>query len=73
MTDRYSGFVVTLADDVREDDAEAIVTALRMVRGVVSVEPINGTSFEAMVAKERADSEWRERIVQLLRDERVAK
>lgn len=40
MTDRFAGFVVVLADDIREDDAEAVVTALRMVKGVVSVTPV---------------------------------
>ena len=39
MTDRHAGYIVTLADDVREDDAEAIVTALSMVKGVKEVSP----------------------------------
>lgn len=39
MTDRHSGYIVTLDRDIREDDAEAIVRALRMIKGVLSVEP----------------------------------
>lgn len=40
MTDRHAGYVVTLATPMREDDLEATLTALRMVRGVVAVDPI---------------------------------
>ena len=30
MTDRHAGYVVVLAEDIREDDAESTLTALRM-------------------------------------------
>jgi hypothetical protein len=30
MTDRHAGYIATLAEDVREDDAEPILTALRI-------------------------------------------
>lgn len=38
MTTRVKGFVVTLAEDLREDDAEEIRRAIRLLRGVVSVD-----------------------------------
>lgn len=37
MTDRHSGYFVILGEDVREDDAEQILTALSMVKGVLTV------------------------------------
>lgn len=40
MTDRHAGYVVTLENDIREDDAKAIINAIRMVKGVVSVDPV---------------------------------
>jgi len=40
MTERFSGFQVVLDQDIREDDAEAIITAIRMIKHVVSVKPI---------------------------------
>lgn len=40
MTDRVGSFLVVLDHDRRDDDIEAIVTALRMVSGVVSVQPL---------------------------------
>ena len=38
MTDRFKGCVVTFDRDIREDDVEPLLTALRMLKGVVSVE-----------------------------------
>jgi hypothetical protein len=70
VTTRHAGYLVTLAEDIREDDAEAVITALRMVRGVIAVEPIEGMTFDIAIAKQRADTEWRERIIGLLRDDR---
>ena len=40
MTDRHKGYIVTLRDDTREDDAEASVTSRGMVKGVLSGNPI---------------------------------
>jgi hypothetical protein len=40
MTDRHAGYVVTLDRDIREDDAEAILNAIRMIKHVASVEPV---------------------------------
>jgi hypothetical protein len=48
MTDRLKGFVVTLTHDIREDDAEAIVNAIRMVRGVLDVQPVVSTYEDVM-------------------------
>lgn len=39
MSDRIKGFVVSLDKDYRDDDAAVILNAIRMVRGVASVEP----------------------------------
>jgi hypothetical protein len=37
MTDRINAFVVVLDKDIREDDAEALVNAMIMLKGVISV------------------------------------
>ncbi|MEE9338446.1 MAG: hypothetical protein V3U87_10225 [Methylococcaceae bacterium] len=39
MTDRLNGVTITFDRDIREDDAERILDAFRMVKGVVHVEP----------------------------------
>lgn len=38
MTDRYFALTVALKQDMREDDAEGILAAIRMIKGVLSVE-----------------------------------
>lgn len=41
MTKRVSGFVVTLEKDMREDDAQEIVRAILLLKGVVNVDAID--------------------------------
>lgn len=53
MTDRHCGYVVTLDKDIREDDAEAIISAMMMLRGVLTVEPVTADPG-TMIAESRA-------------------
>lgn len=54
MTDRHKGYVVVLADDIREDDAKATITAMEQIKGVISVEPIvNDVNRQMAYAKAR--------------------
>lgn len=48
MTDRHAGYIVVLAEDIREDDAEGTLNALRMVRGVISVTPVISDHTQAV-------------------------
>jgi len=69
MTDRHAAYLVTLDGDTREDDAESTLTALRMVRGVQSVEPVLADVGQ-QIGQVRADGVWRERIYRLLEETR---
>jgi hypothetical protein len=40
VTDRHSGYIVTLEQEVREDDAEVIIAAIGMIKGVLTVDPV---------------------------------
>jgi hypothetical protein len=40
MTDRHAGYIVALAEDIREDDAQFIITAISMIKGVLEVQPV---------------------------------
>lgn len=40
MTDRLKGCTVVFEHDVRTDDAESTLNAIRAIRGVLKVEPI---------------------------------
>lgn len=67
MTDRHAGYVVTLADDLRKDDSEAVLNALRQIRGVVAVEPVTAT-LELHVARARAQSDIKSRLFEALKE-----
>lgn len=67
MTDRYAGFLVTLEYDIREDDAGEILTALRMVRGVLSVEPAPVSPMELHIAEQRVRRELGQQLIAVLR------
>lgn len=68
MTDRHAGYVVTLAEDIREDDAEeGVLTAIRMIRGVIAVSPVTA-DVAVHTGRDRADAAWRDALMRLLRD-----
>lgn len=69
MTDRHAAYLITLHHDTRSDDAEATLTALRMIRGVLSVEPALA-NIDQQIAQTRADSQWRDRVYKMLEAER---
>jgi hypothetical protein len=52
VTTRHAGYVVTPADDIRDDDAEHIINALKMIKGVVSVLPVEA-DLSTHIATER--------------------
>lgn len=53
MTDRFHSLTVVLDHDIREDDAEGIINAIRHLRGVISVTG-NVVDAETWMAEERA-------------------
>lgn len=70
MTDRYNAFVVILEKDIRDDDAEQIINAIKMVKGVLDVTPHIADPRDA-IATTRAKQEIMERIVKnIIEDQR---
>jgi hypothetical protein len=67
MTDSHAGYVVALDENLREDDSQAVLAALRLIKGVIAVEPVVGTS-EMVIAKERVDREWRDALWALVKN-----
>lgn len=57
MTDRHRGYVVVLENDIREDDAEAVINAMRMIKGVLTVKPIIADAA-SMIERERVKVEY---------------
>lgn len=69
MTERHTGYVVTLSDDFREDDAEAIISALKMIKGVLAVDPVPSDLVFHM-AYTRARSDLTVKLWDVLTEER---
>lgn len=56
MTDRYNALTIILESDIRDDDAQPLIEAIKQLRGVLSVEPYLATPEEA-IAEARVRSE----------------
>lgn len=65
MTDRYHSLTVGLEHNIRDDDAQAIINAIRMIKGVLAVEGNVADSSE-WIGYERARSEFVDGIFDLL-------
>jgi hypothetical protein len=57
MTDRYEGFIVVLERDIREDAAEPIMDAIRLLKGVIDVKPVV-PDIDSCIAATRRDRAW---------------
>lgn len=67
MTDRIAGITVTLQPNMREDDAESLMQAIRQLRGVVSVQA-HVADLAHHFAVEQAKTEYMQRILKVLND-----
>lgn len=66
MTDRHSGYIVTLKDSIREDEAAQIMTALRQIRGVCDVRVIpDGANIAGIGLAIRTEAKWRDAVFNL--------
>lgn len=71
MDDRHAGYLITLTENIREDEAEATFAALRMIRGVLSVEPVPAPdAISEVVISTRVGAAWRARIYRMLTEAR---
>jgi hypothetical protein len=64
VTDRIHSITVVLEQDMRVDDAEALLTAIRMLRGVLSAEG-NVTQPSHYVAETRVRFELERKLWQV--------
>lgn len=65
MTDRFHSFTVVLDKDVREDDAEDTINAIKQIRGVLSVEG-NVADIDSHVAEERVHRELGKKLMAVI-------
>jgi hypothetical protein len=68
MTDRIKGFVVTLDKDIRIDDVQEIMNAIKMVKGVIDVSPSVADADDHM-NRERVAQEFRNKFWTFMQNE----
>jgi hypothetical protein len=68
MTTRLRGLTVLFEQDIREDDAERIVAAIRCLRNVLDVMPIEA-GIDSMLAERRAKHELLLKLRDVLRSD----
>lgn len=67
MTDKINGFTVTLEKDYRIDDVEVILNALRMIKGVIHVEPLV-SDMDDHISQERLKHELRGKFLAFMKE-----
>lgn len=67
MTARIKALIVALEQDQRTDDAEVLIAAIRQLRGVLDIKPIEATG-EDWVNRVRITAEIEDRIWRALQD-----
>lgn len=68
MSDRIKGFVVTLDGDYKDEDAEMIQNAIRMIKGVENVDA-NIVDINDHMNRMRIKSEIKSKLYNTLKDE----
>jgi hypothetical protein len=67
MTERYAALTIILEQNMRDDDAEPLIAAIRQLRGVLDVQPVPA-SIELMIAESRARRDLIARLYAVLED-----
>jgi len=63
MTDRIKGLTVALTHNIRDDDCQCIIDAIKMVKGVEGVEMHVADPMD-YITKQQVKSELRDKIVE---------
>jgi hypothetical protein len=66
MTDRYNALTVVLDHDIREDDAEPLINAIRCMKGVIKVKG-NVADPDDYIARSQVKHELQMKLFELLK------
>ena len=66
MTDRYHSLVVVLDRDIRIDDAEAIISAIKMIKNVINVTG-EVSDMDSNMAYSRVKNELKMKLWEILK------
>lgn len=66
MANHYNALTIVLEEDLHEDDAKALIDAIQMMRGVLTVTP-NVRDIASAVSDARAKQELTLKLLEVLR------
>lgn len=72
MTDRFHTLTVVLEHDIREDDAQALISAIGQLRGVLSVTGVVA-DLDSHMARERVRHELSQKLLDVVYPERSSR
>lgn len=64
MSNRYNGFAVTLEESIKDEDAQKVIEAILMIKGVIVVEPVV-EDISSIFAKNQAQHELRLKLYEI--------
>lgn len=67
MTDRYNALTVSLERDIRDDDAEIIINAIKAIRGVSDVTG-NIVDIDSFAAASRSRQQFVSKLYDLIKE-----
>jgi len=68
MTANAKGFVVTLAQDIHDEDVLRVVGLLMLIKGVVHVDTVTDNGYSDVVNRERIRAELLQQVLKVIRD-----
>jgi hypothetical protein len=70
MTDRLKGLTVAFEKDIRDDDAESIIQAIKMIKGVLEVKAVPFGNHSDWIERTRIRDELTAKLWKVLKDDR---
>ena len=68
MSDRFKGCIVAFDHDIRDDDAEALLIAIGMIRGVSGVKLGTPTDYNDMMIRMQLKTDLLEKFHKFIRE-----
>lgn len=68
MSDRISGFVVTLKDNVRLEEADELIRLIRLLKGVLDVHP-NVAEWDSSLDEQRGKTKFKTKLMEFIRED----
>lgn len=69
MTDRHNAFIVILEHDIRDDDAQPIINAIKQIKGVLDVQPTQADGIAVSVASVRIKARLWDKMCKVFEEE----